>query len=167
MWWEGNLSEIFLFRYLPAIHGIRRISAKAGIWTDTKRNACKSQRSSEDSTPFRLGSAQDEQVHVTSPSRMMPLALCLLHYWASILLRWKEKPLHQVLRRENQNVVRGRGWNPKPQASVTGAASQAAQRSHGRVVRVGWLCLHAKCSCPCQSAEPLLTRTLTFTSSFL
>lgn len=64
-----------------------------------------------------------ERVHTTFPSHMTPLALPVLHHWATAPLQWKEESAHQVLIREN---------NLKPQAPVTAAAPQAAQQFHHR-----------------------------------
>lgn len=56
-----------------------------------------------------------ERVHTTLPSHMIPLALPLLHRWARAPLQWMEKSVRQVLIRENQNVLRVKTPNHKPQ----------------------------------------------------
>lgn len=75
--------------------------------------------------------------------------------------RFHRKSLHQVLIRENQNVLRGGKKPPKPPAQLLGLLPQAAQPSHSTVVRAGWLCLPTRRSCPHPCGEPLLTRTPT------
>lgn len=56
-------------------------------------------------------------VHTTFPSHGIALVLPLPHHPAHILLQCKEKPLHQVLIRENQNVVKGKKY-PKQTTSL-------------------------------------------------
>lgn len=140
------------------------MSAKAGIWRDTKRNfVCKSQRRTEVSQyPILLGLRPGtEQVYRGFPSQDTPPP----YSTTGLEHCFDRKSLHQVLTRKNQNVLRGK--KPKPQGQLLGLLPQAAQQSHSTVVRAGWLCLPTRCLCPHPCGEPLLTRTPTLPSSFL
>lgn len=97
-----------------------------------------------------------EQVYSAFPSQDTPPP-----YWARAPLPWK-KSLHQVLIRENQNVLRGK----KPQ--TTRPASRAAPPAipqHSGDSRVALSPHKALSPHPC--GEPLLTRAPTLPSSFL